>query len=702
MNKQFFILVLSLLLQISFFAQDAKKYTTHVVKEGETLKSISKIYDCKVKEIKDLNPDADEDNLLVNTTLVVPNPNWNKKTKETITETTKKNETPSEEKITIHIVEQGNTLFSIAKKYNVTMQSIKDANALTDDELKVGQKLRIPSKSEFMQKPSEKNVEFYQVQKGDTKWRIATLYKISVDELNALNPDLKGDDLKEGSYIWVPSKEVDVDQKVKESFQQTQENEYIYHVVKEGEGLFRIAVFYSTTQEEIEKLNPDAVKLLRPGMLLKIPGKKKDRFITHNVEKGDTVYGITKKYNVSEEDLLLLNPDLKDGLKLGTLLYIKPIGGDKIIENNPINQQIKTKSDKTIMVSYLMPIMLDSVIPFGKKTTESKLKTIVTDFYIGSQMAISDLVNKGYDIEYHIYDTKNDFSTIDKILKIDDVKNSNLIIGDLFYDKAEYIAKKYPDTPIIIPLYTKKQEANTQFNLIKAGVNEKSTGNALGNFIASRRINQKIVLIADFTDQNDTDLKNIETILNGKKIDFQTIRTIQNEKNPAQISVNKTAIQNALNKDKETWVVLLSDNNAVINDVITTYAILDTGKIRLFTNDYFDKIEQYNFNHLVELNWTFVSPQYSEFNSTEINNFNKNYKDLNKGLPNEYSYQGYDITTDMIKRYASGNLINSLEKTKTSGLTTVFDYQKHPEKGYINTGLMFIKINKDYEFEIID
>jgi len=82
-------------------------------------------------------------------------------------------------------------------------------------------------------------------------------------------------ELQENQYIWVPSKEIEVNDEVKDSFQQEQDPSFIYHVVKEGEGLFRIAVLYSTTQEEIEKLNPEAVKLLRPGMLLKIPGKKK-------------------------------------------------------------------------------------------------------------------------------------------------------------------------------------------------------------------------------------------------------------------------------------------------------------------------------------------------------------------------------------------------------------------------------------------
>lgn len=84
------------------------------------------------------------------------------------------------------------------------MHALREANHLTTDTLTPGQKLRIPSQSEFVVKPSEQKVEFYQVKKGDTKWRIATLYNITVPELDALNPELQGE-LQENQYIWVPS-----------------------------------------------------------------------------------------------------------------------------------------------------------------------------------------------------------------------------------------------------------------------------------------------------------------------------------------------------------------------------------------------------------------------------------------------------------------------------------------------------------------
>lgn len=84
MIKHTILLALVLLFSITFQAQDARKYTTHIIKEGESLKNIAKKYDCKVKELKDLNPDVDEDNLMVNTALVVPNNNKEKENKKRV------------------------------------------------------------------------------------------------------------------------------------------------------------------------------------------------------------------------------------------------------------------------------------------------------------------------------------------------------------------------------------------------------------------------------------------------------------------------------------------------------------------------------------------------------------------------------------------------------------------------------------------
>lgn len=691
MIKHTFLLTLVLLFSIAFHAQDARKYTTHIVKEGEKLKDIAKKYDCKVKELKDLNPDVDDDNLMVNTALVVPN---NNKEKENKKNETVKDTTPTENQVNIHIVETGQTVYGICKKYNVTMHALREANNLTTDTLTPGQKLRIPSQSEFMVKPSEQKVEFYQVKKGDTKWRIATLYNITVPELDALNPELQGE-LQENQYIWVPSKEIEVKDEVKDSFQQEQDPSFIYHVVKEGEGLFRIAVLYSTTQEEIEKLNPEAVKLLRPGMLLKIPGKKKDKFVTHVVEKGDTFYNLTRKYKVSEESLLLINPELKEGLKLGSTIFIKPIGEAKNTFESP-----KFSNNNDLKVSFLMPMMSDSAFAFGKNTNDSKLRTIVADYYLGAKMAIEELENKGVKIDFHVYDTKNDVAVIQNLLKKNSIQESDVIIGPFFFDKAEMVAEALKDIPIIVPLYSKKQESNHQPNLIKTGIDEKSTIDALGEYLVDYYKNQKIILISDFVEQNINDQQRLEKILKEHNVPFQIINPTKNPKNETVLYINKTSLMSGIAKEKETWVVLMSENLSVNSEVISTYGMNNNGKIRLFTNIQMKKLENINFNHLAELKWTFPAVYFDEINNKEIEAFKTKYREKNFAFPEFYAFTGYDVTYDILSRMATGDLINSLDNDKSMRLTRSFDFQKTEHSDYLNTGVLMYMLNPEFEYQL--
>lgn len=142
-----------------------KKYT---INKGDSLYSISKKFATNVDEIKKLN-NITSNILTVGDTILIPNSN---------------------QKNNIYTVEKGDTLYSIAKRLGVSVNSLKAANNLTTNMLSVGTKLQIPNE--------EKNT--YKVTQGDTLNSIARKYNTTVDTIKKLN-NLPTDTITEGQIL---------------------------------------------------------------------------------------------------------------------------------------------------------------------------------------------------------------------------------------------------------------------------------------------------------------------------------------------------------------------------------------------------------------------------------------------------------------------------------------------------------------------
>ena len=120
----------------------------------------------------------------------------------------------------------------------------------------------------------------------------------------------------------------------------------ITHKVEKGETIVQIALKYNVTPYDIYKLNPDAQAGLKPNSVLLIPkknsaattspAKPNSQARTHKVEPKETLFGIEKKYGVSDEALKKANPDLeKLGLQIGQVLVIPSNSGSKIVVPTP-------------------------------------------------------------------------------------------------------------------------------------------------------------------------------------------------------------------------------------------------------------------------------------------------------------------------------------------------------------------------------
>ena len=188
----------------------------------------------------------------------------------------------------VYIVKKGDSLYSIAQKYNTTVDELKKLNGLISNIINVGQILKLPEKENIV------DYDLYIVKKGDTLYKIANNYNISVNELKKIN-NLTSDTLSIGDQLLVPI---------------IDESDYTIYIVKKGDSLYSIAQKYNTTVDSIKKLNNLASNLLSINQQLKIPTKKEEEvqnFYNYTVVPGDTLYSIAKNNNTTVETIKSIN-----------------------------------------------------------------------------------------------------------------------------------------------------------------------------------------------------------------------------------------------------------------------------------------------------------------------------------------------------------------------------------------------------------
>jgi len=152
-----------------------------------------------------------------------------------------------------HLVQKGETLFMIAKKYNVQVDGIKQLNKLRDNNIKVGANLIInPNQPPVNEKEEAVVPGYHMVKQGETLYSIARRYNVTVLELKALN-DMQSDTLKIGEELIVVPQN---GEKLTDSTSTNEkENEPVFHVVKEKETMYSISRKYNVSQEQIRNLN---------------------------------------------------------------------------------------------------------------------------------------------------------------------------------------------------------------------------------------------------------------------------------------------------------------------------------------------------------------------------------------------------------------------------------------------------------------
>lgn len=268
----------------------------YTVQKGDSLWSIATKYGLTVDELKALN----------NITNNIIHVGQNLKVKA-------ESEKPVEDYL-LYTVKSGDSLWKIASKYNTTVATLKSINNLKSDTLTINQQLLVPKNKDIDISIDENNQGImYTVKSGDSLWKIANSYGVSVDKIKSAN-NLKSDVLSIGQKLLIPVSDVSVEETPKEP------SSGVSYVVVSGDNLYSIANKYGVSVDDIKKLNNLSSNILKIGQVLKIPGT--DQFVTYTVKSGDSLWKIANTYGVSINELKNINNLEGNLLSIGQKLLI--------------------------------------------------------------------------------------------------------------------------------------------------------------------------------------------------------------------------------------------------------------------------------------------------------------------------------------------------------------------------------------------
>ena len=652
--KYFLSILICFTISFSGFSQE--KITKHTVAKGETVIQIAQQFKITPADIYRLNPDA-QNGIKPNMVLLIQHNLDSKAIKQNTQPFVKTVVLPT---IT-HVVAAKETVYGLAKTYNITVDELEKANPeIVKEGLKIGGTVKIPSKSDKSvaksetlsnkKTPTKTEVIFHEVLARETKYSIVKLYGISVEALENANPEIK-DGLQIG---------------------------------------FRLKI--------VGGKPPGLVNSKIDEIAVTKPMEKKEDLITYEVKAKETFYSLTKKFAIDQDELFRLNPGLKNGLKEGMVLkFPSDVIINEVVEKkfSPLAKNIKTQNTRKLVM--LLPFNISKIENDTVNSTASRLKTdkflnMTLDFYAGALMAIDSAKTLGLNIEIQILDsqeTKNT-SNVAALIEQNNIAKTDVVIGPFYQSNVEKTAELLAKNDVFIISPLSKDASKSYKNLILATPANEMIKTAMFDFLKEK--NGNIVAVIDPKKGNSKKY----IALKNKDIKFVSM--------DATGKFTADSIATKLVKNKMNYVILDSEKTGMILKTVNFLTTLSKDYqlqlVILEKNETLD-FEEIPLDKLAKLKMLYPSLT-NENETDESRIFEKEFKEKNKVFPNQFATRGFDITFDTLLRLSQEkSFAATLDADTTQQIDSKFDYDKtNSTDSFINKGIYILYYDTDLSVKI--
>lgn len=572
-------------------------------------------------------------------------------------------------KFIIHTVEKGHTLYAISKRYMVTLEDIVKENPSSSTGVKVGDRLRIPYDR--------------------------------IDKAVARNP--------------AP----------------TIEKDYLLHTVSKKETLYSISKRYEVDPSDIIESNPEAAVSLREGASLKIPVARvkfvpsvnlipadDGTTITHKVGKMETMYSLSKLYNVTVEEIKAANGGLGQGLREGMDLRIpknpearnpgqskspsseNPFQTTTTLGSSPISRSSDGKNP-VMFGNYKVAMML----PFemGRMDSIDRLghELVALEFYQGAMIAIDSLRQLGLDMDVYVFDTNKDAGRVKQLTARPELSDVDLFIGPLY--KSELMAlSEYASvhqSHVVCPV---PQSGGILLNrpfLSKAHCDDATQLASLARFLIRRYSQDNIVMIAPMKPSKEK----FSTLFSSAFMATRNGSVLLKELLTDQLTT--AAIEAKLVTGKMNVIYAATNELAYVTSLINK--LLDLQKrysIILVGNEDWAKIDQIDNSYKNRLNLHLPMANFVDYESPLVKDFLSKYRERYGTDPNKYGFLGFDVTMYYLYGMSKQGreFFRTIDQPGMKLTSTKFKMEKPSETvGFNNFGTFIVRYN-DFKLEVVE
>ena len=326
-------------------------------------------------------------------------------------------------------------------------------------------------------RPANNNVQdmeifYHTVETGQTVFSIARLYDVMVIDIHRLNPGSE-EVIRAGQQLKIPQRRFEE----KSILNIQADDNHTIHTIREGENIFRLSRQYGVTEDQILRANPGltnatftigkriripkAVMQQPVSEIVDISGAKE---VYYTVPTDETIYNICRRFKTTEAELLNLNPEMEGGLRAGITIRIPLRVNESELPNVTKPSAASTQTANLLRLANAPKIaLLLPVDATGVQPTENR--TLITEFYEGFLLAAASMVQQGFKAEVFTYEIgdKNEAKTRQLLReKNDELGKASLIIGGespeqikLIGDFAQQHKIKY-----VNPFYRNDREVN--------------------------------------------------------------------------------------------------------------------------------------------------------------------------------------------------------------------------------------------------